>query len=162
MTQLKKNSAVISAFKYDGDGNRILETTGGVTTAYLGNTYEWTSGGAKSYYYAGNVRVAMRDSTSVRYLLGDHLGSTALTTDQNGARQAELRYFPYGKTRYTSGTTPTTYRFTGQRQQTNANELCFYNARWYDPLVGRFLSADTIVPDPQNPQSLNCATNLHV
>ena len=59
VTQLKKNTAVISTFKYDGDGNRIVETTGGVTTAYLGNTYEWTASGAKSYYYAGNVRVAM-------------------------------------------------------------------------------------------------------
>ena len=75
--------------------------------------------------------------------------------DSAGARQAELRYFPYGKTRYTYGATPTTYRFTGQRQQTNANELYFYQARWYDPLVGRFLSADTIVPDPTNPQALN-------
>jgi RHS repeat-associated protein len=122
--------------------------------AYIGNTYEWTASEAKSYYYAGNVRVALRDSTGVRYLLGDHLGSTTLTTNSSGARQAELRYFPYGKTRYSSKNetpsvdTPTTFRFTGQRQQTNANELYYYNARWYDPLVGRFLSADTIVPDP--------------
>ena len=28
-------------------------------------------------------------------------------------------------------------------------------ARFYDPLLGRFLSADTIVPEPGNPQSLN-------
>jgi hypothetical protein len=28
-------------------------------------------------------------------------------------------------------------------------------ARWYDPLLGRWLSADTIVPAPENPQSLN-------
>jgi RHS repeat-associated protein len=88
-------------------------------------------------------------------LVGDHLGSTALTTNSSGARQAELRYFAYGKTRYIYGTTPTTYRYTGQRQQGNANELYYYNARWYDPLVGRFLSADTIVPDPKNPQGLN-------
>jgi RHS repeat-associated protein len=97
----------------------------------------------------------------VRYLLGDHLSSTTLTTNSSGERQAELRYFPYGKTRYSSKNetpsvdTPTTFRFTGQRQQTNANELYYYNARWYDPLVGRFLSADTIVPDPKNPQALN-------
>ena len=45
VTQLKKNGAVISAFKYDRDGNRILETTSGVTTGYLSNTYEWTSVG---------------------------------------------------------------------------------------------------------------------
>ncbi|MFP4345125.1 MAG: RHS repeat-associated core domain-containing protein, partial [Anaerolineales bacterium] len=29
------------------------------------------------------------------------------------------------------------------------------NARYYDPALGRFISADTIVPDPANPQSLN-------
>jgi len=31
----------------------------------------------------------------------------------------------------------------------------FFQARYYSPAVGRFLSADTIVPDPSNPQSLN-------
>ncbi|MFZ1506332.1 MAG: RHS repeat-associated core domain-containing protein, partial [Anaerolineae bacterium] len=31
----------------------------------------------------------------------------------------------------------------------------FYQSRWYDPLIGRFLAADTIVPQPQNPQNLN-------
>jgi hypothetical protein len=31
----------------------------------------------------------------------------------------------------------------------------FFQARYYSPAVGRFLSADTIVPNPANPQSLN-------
>ena len=31
----------------------------------------------------------------------------------------------------------------------------FYNARYYDPALRRFISADTIVPDPGNPQDLN-------
>ena len=30
-----------------------------------------------------------------------------------------------------------------------------YHARYYDPLIGRFISADTIVPKPGDPQSLN-------
>ena len=33
--------------------------------------------------------------------------------------------------------------------------LYYYNARYYAPGLGRFISADTIVPDPTNPQSLN-------
>ncbi|MGC9397236.1 MAG: RHS repeat-associated core domain-containing protein [Anaerolineae bacterium] len=33
--------------------------------------------------------------------------------------------------------------------------LYFYNARYYDPALGRFIQADTIVPSPANPQSLN-------
>ena len=38
-------------------------------------------------------------------------------------------------------------RFTGQTLDSVAGGLYFYNARWYDPAVGRFLAADTIVPD---------------
>ena len=66
---------------------------------------------------------------------------------------AELRYKPWGETRYTSGATPTSYQYTGQRK--DATGLYFYNARYYDPYLNRFLSPDTIVPDPTNPQSLN-------
>jgi len=37
---------------------------------------------------------------------------------------------------------------TGQRLDSNG--LYYYNARYYDPLIGRFISADTILPDPVN------------
>jgi hypothetical protein len=33
--------------------------------------------------------------------------------------------------------------------------LYFYNARYYDPALGRFVQADTVVPAPGNPQALN-------
>ncbi len=33
--------------------------------------------------------------------------------------------------------------------------LMYYRARYYDPAIGRFISADTIVPNPTNPQDLN-------
>ena len=65
----------------------------------------------------------------------------------------ELRYKPWGEPRYSSGTTPTSFQYTGQRK--DATGLYFYNARYYDPYLNRFLSPDTIVPDPTNPQSLN-------
>jgi len=63
-----------------------------------------------------------------------------------GRGAAELRYKAWGETRYTNGTTPTTYRFTGQREEATIG-LYFYNARWYDPALGRFAQPDTIVPD---------------
>jgi len=33
--------------------------------------------------------------------------------------------------------------------------LYFYNSRFYDPSLGRFIQADTIVPNPSDPQDLN-------
>ena len=48
---------------------------------------------------------------------------------------------------------PTSYRFTGQRKDATIG-LYFYNSRYYDPLLGRFTQADTIVPEPGAPQNL--------
>jgi RHS repeat-associated protein len=42
----------------------------------------------------------------------------------------------------------------GQTQDQTTG-LMYYRARYYDPAVGRFISADTIVPDYSDPQSLN-------
>jgi hypothetical protein len=49
---------------------------------------------------------------TVSFLLGDHLGSTAITANSSGNKVAELRYKPWGSTRYNDGTTPTSYRYT--------------------------------------------------
>jgi len=96
----------------------------------------------------------MRQGITLTYLYGDHLGSTSLATDANGVKIGELRYTPYGGTRYTWGATPTDHRFTDQ-QELAALGLYDYGARMYSPSLGRFLSADTIVPNHANPQLFN-------
>jgi RHS repeat-associated protein len=63
-------------------------------------------------------------------------------------------YLPFGGTRWESGATPTDFQFTGQRKEAGFG-LYDYNARYYDPLIGRFVSPDTIVPEAKNPQDLN-------
>jgi RHS repeat-associated protein len=94
-------------------------------------------------------------NNGVFYLLGDHLGSTSVTANgTTGALVSELRYKPWGETRYSSGTTPTSKHFTGQIEDAGIG-LYFYGSRFYDPAVGRFTQADTIVPGAGNPQNLN-------
>ena len=112
----------------------------------------------KTYYYAGLQRVAMRvegdpdsEKNGVFYLLSDHLGSTSVTTDSEGNFKAELRYTVWGTVRYNSGDMPTDYTYTGQRSEMDSFSLMYYNARWYDPALGRFAQADTIIPEPGNP-----------
>ncbi|MGH2536542.1 MAG: RHS repeat-associated core domain-containing protein, partial [Candidatus Promineifilaceae bacterium] len=48
--------------------------------------------------------------------------------------------------------------FTGRAHNNRPPDgvgLIYMNARCFVPAVGRFASADTLVPDPQNPQSYN-------
>jgi RHS repeat-associated protein len=78
------------------------------------------------------------------YLHGDHLGSTSLVTNDAGGFVARVLYYPYGEERYHEGTLTTDYAYTGQRKE--GFGLYDYRARFYDPALGRFASADTIVP----------------
>jgi RHS repeat-associated protein len=127
----------------------------------------------RRYYYAGGVRVAMRSGGQIYYLLGGHLGGTNVTANSSGAQISKLLYKPCplrctagvlrkGETRYSTGTTPTTWRFTGQREDATIG-LYYFNARYLDPQLGRFAQPDTIVPEPGDtstglsagPQALN-------
>jgi len=128
-------------------------------TVYLGAVEVHISGTQRlttTYYFAGGQRIAMRKAGVVYYLHGDHLGSASLATDASGAKVSEMRYTPYGEVRPgLEGTgLPTDRRFTGQRREAGLG-LYDYGARYYDPALGRFIQADTMVPSPANPQSLN-------
>jgi RHS repeat-associated protein len=168
------SGAAAATFVYDGDGNRVKTTFGSTTTIYpstvlragVGAIYERDNGSTvRKYYYAGGVRIAMRSGGQTYYLLSDHLGGTNVTANSSGAQISKLLYKPCplrctagvlrkGETRFTSGTTPTTWRFTGQREDATIG-LYYFNARYLDPQIGRFTQADTIVPEPGDPQALN-------
>ena len=134
----------------------------------MGGYYELTGSTVTKYYFAGTQRAAMRkytvpSSMAVEYFLSDHLGSTSITTDVNGTKVSETRYKPWGEVRFswTAGqsTTPAyllpNYTFTGQYSHmddpstawvTEGFGLMFYVSRMYDPALGRFIQADSIVP----------------
>ncbi len=96
-----------------------------------------------------------------------------------------------GEVRDSSGTTPTNYTYAGQYSYTNDFSLMFYreaprrrlprstrrrspkgmgegrrsgvgNARWYDPSLGRFAQADTIIPGAGNPRDVQNAGRVFI
>ncbi|MCI1280933.1 MAG: RHS repeat-associated core domain-containing protein [Nitrospira sp.] len=81
-----------------------------------------------------------------------------MITDSAGAKVQSVSYYPYGATRTnnSSGTPAINvpYKYTGKELDSSTN-LYYYEARYYDPTLGRFLSSDTIVPNPRDPQDLN-------
>jgi RHS repeat-associated protein len=105
----------------------------------------------RKYYYAGGQRIAMRESGTLHYLFSDHLGSTGVSYRVWDGQTVRQLYKPWGEARYTSGSLPTKYTFTGQYSNVNEFGLLFFNARWVDPALGRFAQADSMVPNPGNP-----------
>jgi len=65
-------------------------TVGVTTTWHFGKVYEWDGSAGTSYYFFGGQRVAMRDSSGVSYIHGDHLTSATNTT---GAETSGAQYY---------------------------------------------------------------------
>lgn len=167
LAKVKKNNVTMAEFTYDGNGQRVKAIYNGETTYFVGGYFEQKGSEITKYYFAGGSRIAMRKYTvpvsmKVEYMLGDHLGSTSITTDTTGEKISEMRYTPWGEVRShwikpNLSTTPAyrlpIYSFTGQRSymddpsttEIEGFGLMDYNARMYDPVTGRFTSADSIV-----------------
>jgi RHS repeat-associated protein len=133
----------------------------GSWTVYVGGIYEESSDQTYvKYYSAFGRRIAMRDNAGVvHYILADHLGSSTVITDGGGAVVGTMKYYPYGAVRSVSGDMITDKLFTGQQREepTTISTLGLYNygARFYSTLTGRFVSADPVVQDINDPQALN-------
>ena len=97
---------------------------------------------------------SVRQGDAVTYLHTDHLGTVSIATNQSQVVLARTLNLPYGGVRWTSGTMPTDWGYTGQKEPIGTG-LVYLHARFYAPATGRFLSADTIVQNWSDPQHLN-------
>jgi RHS repeat-associated protein len=105
----------------------------------------------KNYYFQGAARLALRVQVNgvgdqVYYLLTDHLGSTTVSYRSDGGETKTQSYKPWGEVRQEGNSLPTDRTFTGQRWEEVG--LYYFNARWYDSSLGRFVQADTVIPNP--------------
>jgi RHS repeat-associated protein len=142
-------------YVYDAYGGRVLRrsTMAGITTmtVYAFGLEEHLYSGTgvnqgNTYYYslAGHL-IGELTNAGTNMVLTDALGSVITTisaTAGSASVQGNQAYGPYGNSRYQAGTMGTAKGFTGQYQ--DATGLDYYGARYYDPVVGRFLSADTV------------------
>src|SRR5579863_1873813 len=125
-------------------------TTTITTYAFGAEEHTYSSSGtlqSNTFYYSlggqliGELTGTTTQTTS--FFLTDGLGSILATfsnTVNTAAVLGNQVYGPYGTQRYDSGSMGTTKGFTGQ--YADATGLDYYNARYYDPSVGVFLSGD--------------------
>jgi RHS repeat-associated protein/uncharacterized repeat protein (TIGR01451 family) len=134
------------SYSYNADGQRVRKNAGGTTTIYLEGIWEEDIGGAVTHYFKFQgqpVALYTSSPSAFTYLHNDHIGSAGLTTSSSGALLQTQEYDPWGKVR-SGGITSTDLNFTGQRLDDTG--LLYYNARMYDPVLARFISADSVIP----------------
>ncbi len=158
LCQVKNGTTVQATFAYDGDGGRVKKIAGTTTTRYVGNLYEDTATATVKHIYLGSTEVASVNGSLTMYYHQDHLGGTNVTTDANGVKKEIAEYLPFGgfsrHDKYGSSSEVAWFYFTGKKLDDETG-LYFYGARYYDPSLARFITADTIVQAASNPQTLN-------
>ncbi len=85
------------------------------------------------------------DNDQLRYAYADHLGSANLEVDGEGAVISQEVYYPFGGTAAWAARSEVqgrykTVRYSGKER--DATGLYYYGFRYYQPWVGRWLSAD--------------------
>ncbi|MBK9990944.1 MAG: hypothetical protein IPP19_09480 [Verrucomicrobia bacterium] len=146
----------------------VQQDAGGAKTTYVGSLLEVVQTGTltekKHYIYTPAGRVAVRtarsDSTfQTRFLHQDALGSVTTVTDEYGRVEQRFAFDAWGARTQTANTRTTsggavTRGFTDHEHLDDFGVI-HMNGRVYDPLLGRFLSADPYIQAPGDSQSYN-------
>jgi RHS repeat-associated protein len=95
-------------------------------------------------------------AVGTHYYHRNHINSSSVVTDAAGNEATRIVYLPFGEISQANsvGIDGVTAKFTAQEYDAETG-LYYYNARYYDPALGRFASADAFVPDPANAQTHN-------
>jgi RHS repeat-associated protein len=151
-----RSQAGTTRFAYDAAGTRIRKTApDGRTSRYFGPYVELDpKGRLVKHYFAGSKRVARRDHNGVQWYHEDVPGSISLVTNATGQVIRRYNYLSFGGPMGPPYGSQDAAGFAGHEAD-NETGLIFMGARYYDPKVARFISADTVVPDQTNPQALN-------
>jgi len=140
-----------SSFAYDGDGNRVSQSTAAGTYAYVNDvnaalpvvlTEAGPDGTITCAYGQGLIEEYSRAFNYFYHY--DGLGSVVALTDAKGIPAAGYAYDAWGNALLTvpdAAGTRNKFRFTGEALDPGTG-LYYLRARYYDPTVSRFISAD--------------------
>ena len=168
-----------ATFSYNGDADRVkMELQQGTADKlvryYIDDIYELdqTPSGTKEKFYVGGDAYSAKtvlinngdNKWNIYYLCRDCLGSITHITDESGNIVQELSYDAWGNLRdpntqtvYKQGEEPELFLGRGYcgHEHLAVFGLINMNARLYDSALGRFLSPDPYVQEPDNTQDYN-------
>ena len=139
--------------RYDAEGLRheMRENEKLLRFVYQNGELLYEEGGDKetaSYHLGAGIEAVRRGQRTYYYHPDEQL-STALITDETGTIKNQYRYDAFGAGLETSEKLPNRIRYTGQ-QYDEVTEQYYLRARYYNPILGRFLQEDVCQGDGLN------------
>ena len=108
------------------------------------------AGNLKEKYFRGSsidelVAAWMEDTdgkTKPYLFHHDNVNNVTAVSGHNGGTTQAITYSAFGQTQSSTGASPNRLKYTGRED--DGSGLYYYRARYYDPLIGRFISEDPI------------------
>ncbi len=169
LTEVSKNGTVVADYEYSPDGLRQVKrgSTGTIHYVFEGTEPIFekriSDSRIRSYIYALGKHLARVDgvigdqAAKVYYYHTDQVGSVKAMTDSAGKVVYNADYMPFGSQFVKDGEFDELHGFTGKEYDSDTG-LYYYNARWYDSELGRFISEDPMA-DPNNPNLYSYCAN---
>jgi RHS repeat-associated protein len=140
-------------YTYDGDNQRIGQKLNGVVTEryildrnQIALVFDGSGTQTHRYLYGTQIDQVLSDETptGMVWALADRLGTVSDLVDNSGSVVNHITYDSFGQVvSQTNSGVVFRYGYTG-RDLDNETGLNYYRARYYDPIVGRFISEDPI------------------
>ena len=126
----------------------------------LGNVHT-DSGFAVNNIYLNGVRIAaVLPNCEAQYYLTDQVDSVKVVTNDAGMVVTSHEYLPFGEDWITEGDTKNAPKYNSQELDKESGYY-FYNARHYDPEIGRFVTPDTVIDGENSVQGWNRFAYCH-
>ena len=155
------SGTVSGTYSYDGNLRRVKSVVSGKTiysvydkSGSLVHVHALTDARSTDYIKGAGMTLARITNNIPTYLHLDHLGSPAAGTDSNGTVSWTEQYTPFGEKRIDNAANRYLGSFTGHIDD-SATGLTYMQARYYDPVIGRFLSIDPVQFKTTSPMSFN-------
>ncbi len=144
-----------TAYAYSGDGRRISSAVNGTIVQYIYDglvpVAERDASGATIAAYTkipqapGGIGglISRTDGTNTIYYHCSHLGNVNLITDSSGNVIQTYDYDAFGNVVAESGSLENEYKYKS-KETSEETGLVYFGARYYNPLLGRFITPDPL------------------
>ena len=158
----------VAKFNYDWGGSPVVKTESrhlpyplawiipARRNVRMGRLYECDKKCTSYFLFDGNIVARSKANTSLLFYSSDLLRSSRILTDAKGSHVQLFDYDAYGEPTelHRRRTVDPSFRFNEQPFDTK-HRLYFYQSRFYDPKLSRFISPDSSLGVAFAPQSLN-------